>query len=124
MWNPKSRVQATLSIVDIAGLVPGAANGEGLGNAFLSHIKETDAIYHVVRAFDDPEIMHTELEVDPVRDMEIISKELLLKDLEFLEKRLVEVKKVLGRSNDKAAKEEKEILDKVKELLDQGKWIT
>jgi obg-like ATPase 1 len=64
-------------------LVPGAHKGEGLGNAFLAHIKETDGIFHVVRAFDDPEIVHTEVDVDPIRDMEIVYTELLLKDLEF-----------------------------------------
>jgi len=73
-------VPATLSIMDIAGLVPGASKGEGLGNAFLSHIRETDAIFHVVRAFDDPEITHTEAEVNPVRDLQIISDELVYKD--------------------------------------------
>ena len=71
---------ATLSIMDIAGLVPGASKGEGLGNAFLSHIRETDALFHVVRAFDDPEITHTEAEVNPVRDLQIISDELVYKD--------------------------------------------
>jgi obg-like ATPase 1 len=88
--NPKSKVPATLSIVDIAGLVKGAAEGAGLGNHFLSHIKETDGIFHVVRAFDDPEITHEENSVDPVRDMEIICNELVLKDIEFLTKRITE----------------------------------
>jgi obg-like ATPase 1 len=101
MWKPKSKVQATLSIVDIAGLVPGASKGEGLGNAFLSHISATDAIFHVVRAFDDPDIMHTELEVDPIRDMEIISSELAMKDLEKVDNRIADLKKVLSRSNKK-----------------------
>lgn len=82
MWKPKSKISAVLSIVDIAGLVSGAANGEGLGNAFLSHISATDGIFHVVRAFEDEEIVHTELSVDPVRDMKIICDELCLKDLE------------------------------------------
>lgn len=79
MWKPKSQVTAALSILDIAGLVPGASKGEGLGNAFLSHIREVDGIYHVVRAFDDVEVIHTELEVNPVRDLQIIFDELLLK---------------------------------------------
>jgi len=82
MWKPKSKISAVLSIVDIAGLVSGAANGDGLGNAFLSHISATDGIFHVVRAFEDEEIVHTELSVDPVRDMKIICDELCLKDLE------------------------------------------
>lgn len=86
--KPKSKVPATLSIWDIAGLVKGAASGAGLGNAFLSHIKEVDGIYHVVRAFEDEEITHEEITVDPVRDMEIICDELCLKDIEFLTKRI------------------------------------
>ncbi len=73
MYKPKSKVQAVLTVVDIAGLVRGASQGEGLGNAFLSNISGTDGIYHVVRAFEDPEVTHHELTVDPVRDMEIIS---------------------------------------------------
>lgn len=72
-----------------------------MGNAFLSHIRETDGLYHVVRAFDDTDIMHTELEVDPIRDMEIIARELLLKDLEFVEKRIDEATKILNRSANK-----------------------
>lgn len=69
-----------MNILDIAGLVPGASKGEGLGNAFLSHIREVDGIYHVVRAFDDPEVTHTEIDVDPIRDLQIISDELVFKD--------------------------------------------
>jgi obg-like ATPase 1 len=88
--KPKSKLPATLSIWDIAGLVKGAASGAGLGNAFLSHIKEVDGIYHVVRAFEDPEITHEEVTVDPIRDMQIIGDELCLKDIEFLAKRIVE----------------------------------
>jgi obg-like ATPase 1 len=81
MFKPKSSVPATLSITDIAGLVKGASEGAGLGNAFLSHIQAVDGIYHVVRAFDDPDIVHEEGEVDPIRDMEIIIGELIAKDL-------------------------------------------
>jgi ribosome-binding ATPase YchF (GTP1/OBG family) len=81
MFKPKSSVPATLSITDIAGLVKGASEGAGLGNAFLSHIQAVDGIYHVVRAFDDPDIIHEEGEVDPIRDMEIIIGELIAKDL-------------------------------------------
>jgi obg-like ATPase 1 len=124
MWKPKSKKPSTLSIVDIAGLVPGASKGEGLGNSFLSHIRETDAIYHLVRAFDDPEIAHTENEVDPVRDLQIISDELVYKDIEILEKRMEDVNHKIARMNDKDAKEEKETLDKVAALLNQKKWIT
>lgn len=81
-------MHATLNIVDIAGLVPGASKGEGLGNAFLSHINEVDGLYHVVRVFEDPTIVHTELKVDPIRDLEIVSTEIALKDKEILERRL------------------------------------
>ena len=89
--KPKSKEAATLRIVDIAGLVRGASTGAGLGNHFLSHIKEVDGIYHVVRAFDDEEITHEEVTVDPIRDMQIISEELILKDIEFLAKRITEI---------------------------------
>ena len=92
--------------MDIAGLVRGASNGEGLGNAFLSNISGVDGIFHVVRAFDDPEVSHTELTVDPIRDMEIITEELCLKDLEHVGKRLEEVKKLLNRKAEKKDKEE------------------
>lgn len=76
MYNPRSKVAASISIFDIAGLVPGASEGEGLGNAFLSHIQAVDGIYHVVRAFNNEEIMHTEGDLDPIRDLDIITNEL------------------------------------------------
>jgi obg-like ATPase 1 len=117
MYKPKSKVQSVLSILDIAGLVRGASKGEGLGNAFLSNISGTDGIFHVVRAFEDAEVTHHELTVDPVRDMEIISEELCLKDLEMVEKRIIEVNKLLSRKNEKKDVEEKELLEKVKALL-------
>lgn len=81
IYKPKSKVPATLSITDIAGLVRGASTGAGLGNAFLSHIQAVDGIYHVIRAFDNEEIIHEEGDVDPVRDMDIIHGELIAKDL-------------------------------------------
>ena len=81
MFNPKSKVLAQISITDIAGLVKGASEGKGLGNAFLSHISSVDGIYHVVRAFDDDEVIHDEGEVDPIRDIETINGELAAKDL-------------------------------------------
>lgn len=81
MYKPKSKVAATLSITDIAGLVKGASLGEGLGNAFLSHIQAVDGIFHVVRAFENPDIIHNEGDIDPLRDMEIINGELIAKDL-------------------------------------------
>ena len=113
MYNPKSKVAASISIWDIAGLVKGASQGEGLGNAFLSHINSVDGIFHVVRAFKNDDVIHQEGEVDPVRDMEIINDEIYAKDLQHLEKAMEEVDKVIKRSNSKPAKEEKEVLLKV-----------
>jgi len=81
VYKPKSKVLAQISITDIAGLVKGASNGEGLGNAFLSHISAVDGIYHVVRAFPNEEVMHNDGEVDPIRDIETINGELIAKDL-------------------------------------------
>jgi len=88
MFKPKSEVAAVLQIVDIAGIVRGASKGEGLGNHFLSNIRDVDGIYHVVRAFEDEDITHTENSVDPIRDMDIINSELVLKDLEYVTNRL------------------------------------
>lgn len=101
MWKPKSEVSAVLQVVDIAGLVRGASKGEGLGNHFLSNIKEVDGIYHVVRAFEDEDITHTENSVDPVRDMEIINTELVLKDLEYVNNRIDDLDKQIKRTNNK-----------------------
>ena len=113
MYKPKSKVPATLSITDIAGLVKGASEGAGLGNAFLSHIQAVDGIYHVVRAFDNEEIIHEEGDVDPLRDMDIIVGELIAKDLQFLDKRMKDVDTLIKRSNLKSDKDEKEVLIKV-----------
>jgi len=110
--------------MDIAGLVKGASKGEGLGNAFLSHIKETDAIYHVVRAFNDEDIVHIELDVNPIRDIGIINDELVLKDLEIAAKRLKEVEGKLAKMNKKEDLEEKNVLDRVVECLEANKWLT
>jgi len=104
MFKPKSEVAAVLQVVDIAGLVRGASQGEGLGNHFLSNIKEVDGIYHVVRAFEDEDVTHTEAEVNPVRDMEIINTELVLKDLEYTNNRIDDLDKQLKRTNSKDAK--------------------
>lgn len=90
----------------------GASEGEGLGNAFLSHIQAVDGIYHVVRAFPDEDVMHNEGEIDPVRDMEIITNELFQKDLQHLTKVLEELERVIGRKNLKVDKEEKEVMIK------------
>lgn len=97
---------AFLNIVDIAGLVKGAAEGQGLGNAFLSHIGACDAIFHLCRAFDDPDVIHVEGEVNPVRDFDIISEELRLKDEETLLKNLEKLERVCIRGTDKKLKPE------------------
>ena len=101
-----------MTVIDIAGLVKGAASGAGLGNAFLSHVKAVDAIYHVIRAFDEPDVIHVEGELDPLRDVEIIREELRLKDEEFLQKQVAERERDVkrlgngGNAADKAKKEE------------------
>lgn len=123
MYKPKSKVPATLQITDIAGLVKGAANGEGLGNAFLSNISAVDGIYHVVRAFDDPDIIHEEGDVDPIRDLDIIHWELAAKDLQAIEPKMDELDKLIKRKNMKPDKEEYELLKKCKELLEQKIYI-
>lgn len=119
--NPKKVVPATVEIVDIAGLVKGASRGEGLGNQFLANIRETDAILHVLRCFDDPNIVHVDGSVDPVRDKEVIDMELQLKDLETVENRLAKVEKQAKAGGDKSAKRLLEILMMYKETLEQGK---
>ena len=121
MCNPKSIVPATVEIVDIAGLVKGASKGEGLGNKFLANIRETDAILHVLRCFDDDNITHVDGSVDPVRDMEIINYELQLKDLETIDSRLAKTEKAAKSGGDKAAKMQLGVLAAYKEALEQGK---
>lgn len=119
--NPQRIVPTTVEIVDIAGLVKGASKGEGLGNKFLANIRETDAILHVLRCFDDDNITHVDGTVDPVRDKEIIDMELQLKDLETIESRITRVQKQAQTGGDKAAKVMYEVLQKYKEALEQGK---
>ena len=121
MCSPKSVVPATVEIVDIAGLVKGASKGEGLGNKFLANIRETDAILHVLRCFDDDNITHVDGTVDPVRDMEIINYELQLKDLETVESRLAKTLKAAQTGGDKAAKLQAEVLTAYREALSQGR---
>lgn len=121
MCNPRSVVPATVEIVDIAGLVKGASKGEGLGNKFLANIRETDAILHVLRCFDDDNITHVDGSVDPVRDKEIIDYELQLKDLETIESRMARTQKQAQTGGDKVAKMQYEVLCRFKEALDQGK---
>jgi obg-like ATPase 1 len=122
-WKPKSKVPAQLQIVDIAGLVAGASTGEGMGNAFLSNINGVDGIYHVVRAFEDENVSHYEASVDPIRDMETISSELIAKDLQWIENRMEALNKLITRANDKQAIAEKEVLDKVQAVLEAKRWV-
>jgi obg-like ATPase 1 len=110
-----------LNVVDIAGLVKGAAEGQGLGNAFLSHISACDAIFHLCRAFEDDDVTHVEGDVNPVRDLEIISEELRLKDIEFLNVHLDKLEKLVIRGSDKKLKPEYETLLKVKMVLIEDK---
>ena len=121
MCNPRSVVPATVEIVDIAGLVKGASKGEGLGNKFLANIRETDAIIHVLRCFDDDNITHVDGSVDPVRDKEIIDYELQLKDLETIESRIARTQKQAQTGGDKVAKMQYEVLRRFKDALDAGK---
>lgn len=119
--NPQKIVPTTVEIVDIAGLVKGASKGEGLGNKFLANIRETDAILHVLRCFDDDNITHVDGTVDPVRDKEIIDYELQLKDLETIESRIGRVQKQAQTGGDKQAKLQYEVLCRYKEALEHGK---
>ncbi len=120
MCQPRSVVPATVEIVDIAGLVKGASKGEGLGNKFLANIRETDAILHVLRCFDDDNITHVDGSVDPVRDKEIIDYELQLKDLETVESRIIKTQKAAQTGGDKVAKMQYEVLRQIKDALDKG----
>ncbi len=121
MCKPKSVVPATVDIVDIAGLVKGASKGEGLGNQFLANIRETDAILHVLRCFDDGNIVHVDGSVDPVRDKEVVDTELQIKDLETVESRLAKSQKQATTGGDKDAKKLVSLLLRYKEALEQGK---
>ncbi|MDR0994850.1 MAG: redox-regulated ATPase YchF [Tannerella sp.] len=118
--HPQRIVPTTVEIVDIAGLVKGASKGEGLGNKFLGNIRETDAILHVLRCFDDGNIVHVDGSIDPVRDKEIIDTELQIKDLETVESRINKVQKQAA-TGDKQAKVAYEVLARYKEALQQGK---
>ncbi len=120
--NPERVIPATVEIVDIAGLVKGASKGEGLGNKFLANIRETDAIIHVLRCFDNDNIVHVDTTIDPVRDKETIDFELQLKDLESLEKRLERVKKA-ARTGDKNAQKELATLEIVKTGLESAQSV-
>jgi GTP-binding protein YchF len=119
--KPQRIVPTTVEIVDIAGLVKGASKGEGLGNKFLANIRETDAILHVLRCFDDPNVVHVDGSVDPVRDKEIIDAELMIKDLETVDSRIQKVQKQAQTGGDKQAKIAYDVLVKYKAALEQGK---
>ena len=118
--KPQRTIPATVDIVDIAGLVRGASRGEGLGNQFLANIRECDAILHVLRCFDDGNVVHVDGSVDPVRDKEVVDLELQIKDLEAIESRLGKAEKA-GKAGDKEAKRTFELLSRYKAALEQGK---
>lgn len=118
--DPQNVVPNTIEIVDIAGLVKGASKGEGLGNQFLANIRDTNAILHVVRCFDDENITHVDGDVDPVRDKEVIDYELQLKDLDTVSARIAKLDKK-AKSGDKEAQKELDLLSRLKETLEQGK---
>ena len=118
--NPKRVIPTTIEIVDIAGLVKGASRGEGLGNKFLANIRNTNAIIHVLRCFDNDNITHVDGSIDPVRDKGIIDTELQLKDLETIENRIAKVAKQAQTGGDKIAKRQYDILVRYKEVLEQG----
>ena len=122
MYDTDKSTYATIEFVDIAGLVKGASKGEGLGNKFLSHIRETDAIAHVVRCFNDENIVHVAGKIDPIGDIETISLELVFADLETLNKRIDRVAK-LTKSGDKKAIAELELLSRIKTHLEEGKPV-
>lgn len=122
MYHPKSLVPATIKFVDIAGLVKGAYRGEGLGNKFLAHIREVDAIVHVVRCFEDSNIVHVDGSVDPVRDMETINIELIFADLDTVERRIDRAKKN-SKSGEKKYLAEIAFLERIKQHLEDGKPV-
>ena len=122
MYHPEKYTPATVEFVDIAGLVKGASRGEGLGNKFLSHIREVDAIVHVVRCFEDENVVHVDGSVDPIRDMETINLELIFADLETVEKRIDHNKK-LQKTGDKKIIAEGALLERIKAHLESGKPV-
>ena len=118
--RPQRTIPATVDIVDIAGLVKGASHGEGLGNQFLANIRECDAILHVLRCFDDENVVHVDGSVDPVRDKEVVDLELQIKDLETIDSRLAKAEKA-GKAGDKEARKLADLLVRYKAALEQGK---
>ena len=118
MYNSAKTTPAVIEFVDIAGLVRGASKGEGLGNKFLSHIREVDAIVHVVRCFEDTNVVHVDGSIDPIRDIETINLELVFSDLEILERRIAKTGKMAKA--DKSLQKEVDVLQKLKDALEQG----
>ena len=116
IYHPQKITPASIEFVDIAGLVRGASAGEGLGNKFLAHIREVDAIVHVVRCFEDTDVIHVEDSIDPIRDMEIINLELILSDMEILDRRIDKTRKAM--KGDKSLETELELLERVKKTLE------
>lgn len=119
LYSSKKTTAAVIEFVDIAGLVKGASKGEGLGNQFLSNIRETDAIVHVVRCFEDTNVVHVDGSVDPIRDIETINMELIFSDMELLDRRIAKTKKLAN--NNKEAKAELELITALKEYLEDGR---
>lgn len=119
MYKPEKKTHAIIEFVDIAGLVKGASKGEGLGNKFLSHIREVDSIVEVVRCFEDPNVVHVDGSINPIRDIETINLELIFADIETVEKRLEKAKKMLKA--EKKYQAEIDLLEKIKKVLEEGK---
>jgi GTP-binding protein YchF len=117
--QPEKTIPTSIKFVDIAGLVKGASKGEGLGNKFLANIREVDAIVHVIRCFEDPNVVHVDGKISPLADKEVIDTELQLKDLETVEKRIQRVEKI-AKSGDAQAKKQMAVLEKYRETLEQG----
>ncbi|HIT90960.1 MAG TPA: redox-regulated ATPase YchF [Candidatus Merdenecus merdavium] len=118
LYQSQKIVPAVIEFVDIAGLVKGASKGEGLGNQFLANIREVDAIIHVVRCFEDPNIVHVDGDIDPIRDIETINLELIFSDMEMLERKIARTSK--GAKNDKALTKELDLLNRIKTYLEEG----
>ncbi len=121
LFKPEKTLPTAMEFVDIAGLVAGASQGEGLGNQFLSHIRQTDAIIHVVRCFEDPNVVHVSGNIDPLRDIDVINTELMLADLDSVDKRLKRIEKAAKVSTDKKAKLELVVVEKLNQALSAGK---
>lgn len=122
MYNSKKKVPTAIEFYDIAGLVKGASKGEGLGNKFLSHIREVEAIVHVVRCFEDSNIVHVDGSVDPIRDIETISLELIFSDIELMQRR-IEKNSKLAKSGNKEAKTEEALMKRIVAHLEKGKPV-